>query len=170
METPPSMRAELAHWNNGAGVDLAGYVSGMGNYRLAVGYCTVFWPRLVLFEGYILREGVIAENVRQWEDGKLSRAALEWLLNHAHLADIHMFREDTSKDKLLVLGAVMSEMLEAKLRWQFPDRPCKVAFDTPADEDDLTGYQVSFWQVGNEILTTSPHLREPDRGGGDTKP
>ena len=152
METPPSMRADLAQWSNGAGIDLAGYVSGMGDYSLAIGYCTVFWPRLVMFEGYILREGF--KDLRQWEDGERSRASVEWMLNHQHLAGIHMFRENTSKDKLLVLGTVFTEILEAKLRWQFPDHPCKVVFDKPEDEDDLMGYQVLFWQARNESLTT----------------
>jgi hypothetical protein len=45
MEPPESMRAELRAWNNGNGIDLESWVGCQGNFRLAVGYTTVFWPR-----------------------------------------------------------------------------------------------------------------------------
>jgi len=39
--------------------------------------------------------------------------------------------EDASKDKLLLLGNVLKEVYQAKLLWQFPDRPCSVEFIYP---------------------------------------
>ena len=44
------MLAELSAWNDGKGIDLESWVSSSGNFRLAVGYSTVFWPRFMLFE------------------------------------------------------------------------------------------------------------------------
>ena len=58
--------------------------------------------------------------------------------------------QDISKDKLLVLGNVLKEIYEAKLQWQFPDRPCTVEFFIPDDPDDLRDYQISFWQKCHE--------------------
>jgi hypothetical protein len=57
METPESMKAELAAWNNGAGIAIKSWIACEGNFSLAVGYASVFWPKFVVFEGYILREG-----------------------------------------------------------------------------------------------------------------
>ena len=47
---------------------------------------------------------------------------------------------------LLALGNTIKEMLEAKLHWQFPNRPCAVEFYIPEDEDDFGEYQVFFCQ------------------------
>ena len=58
MTKPPAdMLPELAEWNNGKGIDLESWVGCSGNFRLAIGYAAIFWPRFVLFEDYILREG-----------------------------------------------------------------------------------------------------------------
>ncbi len=72
-------------------------------------------------------------------------------MNHLHIADIQRWGcGDKSKDKLLVLGNVLKEIYEAKLQWQFPDRPCTVEFFIPDDPDDLMEYQLSFWQKCHE--------------------
>jgi methyl coenzyme M reductase subunit C len=68
-------------------------------------------------------------------------------MNHLHIADIHYVGcDDLSKDKVVVLGNVLKEIYEAKLKVRFPDRPCVVEFRVPKDEEDLSGYQISFWQ------------------------
>ena len=54
MNTPESMQAELATWNNGAGIDLEGWISCEGRFSLAVGYASIFWPAFTLIEGHIL--------------------------------------------------------------------------------------------------------------------
>ena len=150
MNTPESMKAELAAWNNGDGIDLESWVGCEGKFSLAVGYASIFWPEFTLFEGYILPAGVTKDNLRGCE-GR-SRKSVEWVMNHLHIADIqHVGCQDISKDKLLVLGKVLKEIYEAKLQWQFPDRPCMVEFFIPDDPDDLMEYQVSFWQKCHEI-------------------
>ena len=149
METPDSMKAELLAWNNGAGIDLKSWVGCEGSLSLAVGYATVFWPEFVEFEGYILRKGFSEPSLRTFEAGS-SRESVEWVMNHLHIADIHSGREDISRDKILLLGKVLKEIYQAKLQWQFPDRPCIVEFDMPDDPEDPVGYQISFWQKGDE--------------------
>ncbi len=73
---------------------------------------------------------------------------VEWVLNHLHLVDLHNHDDDNiSADKLIFIGTIMKEMWEAKLRVQFPSRPCTVEFYIPDDPDDFWEYQVSFWQT-----------------------
>ena len=152
MEIPPSMKGELAAWNNGAGIGLESWVGCEGRFALAVGYAAVFWPEFVEFEGYILRKGFSEKALRAFEGQPGStRKAVEWVMNHLHLQDIHYADcADISQDKLIVLGNVLKEIYQAKLQWQFPDRPCTVEFYVPSDTDDLTDYQISFWQKRHE--------------------
>lgn len=148
MKIPDSMKSELAAWNNGAGIDIESWVGCEGNFSLAVGYAAVFWPDFVAFEGYILRKGFSEASLRGFEEQKdTSRKSVEWVMNHLHIADIQYFGcKDASKDKLLLLGNVLKEIYQAKLLWQFPDRPCTVELYIPDDEEDLMEYQLSFWQ------------------------
>ena len=148
METPISMKAELAAWNGGAGISLDDWVSCAGNFGLAVGYLTVFWPKFILFEDYILGEGVTEEQVRSFKarEGATPKS-IESVLNHVHLDSIQYGGcPDISRDKLVLLGNALKEIYQAKLKWQFPDRPCVVEFYQPEDPDDFAEYQVSFWQ------------------------
>lgn len=61
MDIPQSMKADLGAWNNGDGIDLEGWIDCMGNYELAVGYCTVFWPEFEYIDRYIVRGGLTRE-------------------------------------------------------------------------------------------------------------
>jgi hypothetical protein len=147
MKTPDSMKAELGAWNNGAGIDIKSWIGCKGDFSLAVGYASVFWPEFVLFEGYILLEGFSEASLRGFEEQKISRKSVEWHMNHLHIADIQYYGcEDASRDKLLLLGNVLKEIYQAKLLWQLPDRPCSVELYIPDDEEDLLEYQLSFWQ------------------------
>jgi hypothetical protein len=151
MDTPESMKAELAAWNNGNGIDLEAWIGCEGKFSLAVGYASIFWPAFTLFKGYILPAGVTEDALHGFERNGTSRKSIELLMNHLHIAYIqHYGCPDISKDKLLVLGNVLKEIYEAKLQWQFPDRPCTVAFFIPDDPDELMEYQVSFWQKCHE--------------------
>jgi hypothetical protein len=151
MDTPESMKAELAAWNNGNGIDLESWIGCEGKFSLAVGYASIFWPAFTLFEGYILPAGFTEDALRGFERNGRNRKSVEWVMNHLHIADIqHGGCPDISKDKMLVLGNVLKEIYEAKLQWQFPDRPCTVEFSIPDDPDDLVEYQVSFWQKCHE--------------------
>ena len=91
MDTPESMKAELAAWNNGAGIDIESWVGCEGKFSLAVGYSSIFWPPFTLFEGYILREGFSEDSLRGFERNGRSRKSVEWLMNHLHIADIQYY-------------------------------------------------------------------------------
>jgi hypothetical protein len=153
IETPESMVAELAAWNGGKGIDLKSWVGCEGRFALAVGYATIFWPSFVEFEGYILRDGFSEDSLRGFEkSANATRKSTEWVMNHLHLDGVQYGGcPDISGDKLLVLGRVLKQIYEAKLQWQFPDRPCVVELFLPDDRDDLSSYQLSFWQTKHEI-------------------
>ncbi|MEM6383810.1 MAG: hypothetical protein AAF739_14150 [Pseudomonadota bacterium] len=142
------MAAELGAWNNGAGVSLEVWAECVGNYKLAVGYAAVLWPEFEAVGRYIVHEGTTKENIEGFESQPGSTPkGVEWVLNHRHLADIHIHDDDNvSADKLLFLGNIVKEMWAAKLQFQFPDRPCKVEFFVPEDPEELVDYQLSFWQ------------------------
>lgn len=147
-QTPISMSEELGAWDNGAGIPLETWAECQGNYKLAVGYAALLWPRFEAVGRYILLEGKTKENIEGFERQEgASPKGVEWVLNHWHLADPHIQdHAQLSSDKLLFLGNIIKEMWEAKLRVQFPDRPCIVEFYVPEDPEELSEYQVSFWQ------------------------
>ena len=152
MEVPPSMQAELAEWNGGQGIDLESWIGCEGRFALAVGYTTVFWPDFEEVSGYILRKGVPLDVVRGFESREgATRRSVEATLNHIHLVDLQ-FRgcPDASPDKLMALGHVLKEVYVAKLKWQFPDRPCSVSLYLPDDLNALDDYELSFWQSAHE--------------------
>ena len=142
------MLPELAEWNNGKGIDLESWIGCSGNFRLAVGYSAIFWPRFILFEDYIFREGFKVESVRGFEEQcKGNKRRVEAVLNHLHVADIQYHGcEDVTEQRVVYLGRVLKEIYAAKLAWQFPDRPCEVSFCEPDDPADLIGYEITFWQ------------------------
>jgi hypothetical protein len=151
MKIPESMTAALAAWNNGKGIDLESWIGCEGNFSLAVGYTTIFWPDFVEFDGYILRDGFSEESLRAFEKQEAgNRKSVESLMNHLHIADVqHLGCADASADKLLLLGKVLKEVYQAKLQWQFLDKPCRVELFIPDDPEKLMEYQISFWQSGN---------------------
>ncbi len=152
MEIPLSMQTELGEWNGGKGIDLESWVGCEGRFSLAVGYTTVFWPDLEEIEGYVLRKGVPIDIIRGFESREgSSRRSVETTLNHIHLVDLQ-YRgcPDASPDKLVALGQVLKEIYEAKLKWQFPHRPCTVSLYVPDNPNALDGYELSFWQTAHE--------------------
>ena len=157
MKIPDSIKAELSALNDGKGVDLESWIRWEGNFSRAVGYATIFRPEFVEFDGYILREGFSENSLRGFEKQQVdSRKSIECVMNHLHILDIHYPAaihysvDDASKDKILLLGNVLKEIYQAKLKWQFPDRPCTVEFSIPDDPEDLIGYELSFWQKRHE--------------------
>jgi hypothetical protein len=149
---PSSMIPELAAWNNGEGISLDNWIACEGSFKFAVGYSTLYWPKFILFEDYILQENFTVESVRGFEkQSNGDKRSVECILNHLHIADTHHpFCEDISADKIVFLGQILKEIWEAKLRWQFPDRPCVVDFYQPEDKSNLVEFQLTFWQKKHE--------------------
>ena len=151
MEIPESMKAELAAWNNGQGIDLKSWIGCTGNFSLAVGYASIFWPEFVEFEGYILRRGFSEEAFKGFKSEGRTDKSVEWVMNHLHIADIqHLGCSDISKDKIILIGNTLKEIHETKLKTEYPESPCTVELYIPHDENDLMEYQLSFWQKSNE--------------------
>jgi hypothetical protein len=150
IQPPASMVSELSAWNDGKGIGLETWIECHGDFKLAVGYTTIFWPIFVLFEDYILRENFTVDTLRSFEKQR-DKKSVEWVVNHLHIADIHCNdRETISEDKIIFLGRALKEMWEAKLKCQFPDRPCVVEFYEPEDRKNLIEFQLSFWQKKHE--------------------
>ncbi len=152
MDTPESMKADLAAWNNGEGIDLESWIGCVGNFSLAVGYLSVFCPEFVEFEGYIFRKGFAETSLRGFEETcSGDKKAVERVMNHFHIDSIQYYGcEDFSVDKAVLLGSKLKEIYEARLQWQFPDKPCVVSFYQPENADDLEAYEVTFWQKAFE--------------------
>jgi hypothetical protein len=51
---------------------------------------------------------------------------------------------------LKILGNILKNIYETKLKSQFPDNPCIVELYIPEPEGDFIDYQLSFWQVTHE--------------------
>ncbi|HEX8247041.1 MAG TPA: hypothetical protein VF599_02560 [Pyrinomonadaceae bacterium] len=152
MNVPESIKAELAAWNNGQGIDLESWIGCVGNFSLAVGYLSIFCPEFTEFEGYILRKRFSEDSLRGFEKNcNGDKKAVEAVMNHLHIADIqHYGCADISKDKVIVLGSKLKEIYEARLIWRFPNKPCTVSFYQPEDDTDLEAYEITFWQKANE--------------------
>jgi hypothetical protein len=144
---PDDLIAELPDWNNGEGVDAWSWIGMMGRYDLAVGYSLVFWPRFIRFEGYVLREEAFSEaNLRDWERNQAGkRRAIEAVLNHLHMVDLHCNDETVTEAQCRYLGRTLQAIWATKLKADFPDLTFEVAFN---DEPglDLLDYELTFWQ------------------------
>jgi hypothetical protein len=139
---------EMRDWNDGAGISVQTWIECSGTFKLAIGYSTLFWPEFVEFERYVLRAGFSVESLRGFErQCGGDRLRIEGLMNHLHLADIqHQGCEDISRERVVYLGRVLSEIYRVKLAWQFPSKRFKVHFDdTPAE--NITDYVLTFVQI-----------------------
>ena len=154
MEVPISMRGELAKVKGIGDVDLEIWVGCAGNFSLAVGYAALLWPEFELVNNHLVRAGTTEDAVQEFgRSAGATRRSVEATVNHLHLWDLHYVGcKDCTADKLLALGKVLKEMHEARLQWQFPDRPCTVTLSIPEDAQDLGGYQLTFWQ--NDLSVT----------------
>jgi hypothetical protein len=137
---------ELPKWNEGAGIEPQAWIECVGNYDLAIGYSLIFWPSFVRFEGYVLREGFSVESLRGFEEmTKGNRVAVEAVMNHVHIADIHCNVQPTEA-QLRYFGCILKDIWEMKLRYDFPKSRFRVEFN---DEPDmvLDEYKLTFWQA-----------------------
>lgn len=138
---------ELSRWNNGAGIDVDGWICGSGTFQLAVGYSRIFWPKFIEFEGLILREGSFsAETVRGFtEQTKGDKPSVEAVINHIHIETIHGGADDVSRERLVFLGNLLKDIYSVKLAHDFPSRVFEVLFDDSFKEY-LIDYQLTFFQ------------------------
>ena len=137
---------ELRQWNDGRGIAPDDWIGCVGTYELAIGYSLIFWPSFVVFESYVFRDGFLESSVRGFEQATNgNRAAVEAVMNHLHIADIHCNIADVDEGQLRFLGRALKGIYEVKLRSDFPDRRFIVSFN---DDPGLvaTDYELTFWQ------------------------
>lgn len=139
--------AELPHWNGGKGIDAEGWIGCVGKPELAVGYSLVFWPEFARYKEYVVRAGCdkpsyLDEWERQCEGDKI---AVEKVVNHIHIADLHACGKPLSEPQARYLGRVLKHIHEVKLRADFPGLTFEVYFnDEPSHA--IEDYQLTFWQ------------------------
>ena len=143
---------EMREWNGGKGIDIKAWIGCEGDFRHAIGYSVIFWPRFTVFEQYVLREPFSVESLRGFERQRHGdRRSVEAVMNHLHVADIqHYGCEDITRDRVVYLGHVLREIYQAKLAWQFPERRFSIIFDD-SEQANLTDYEITFFQVAEPI-------------------
>jgi hypothetical protein len=145
--------AELPLWNNGDGIDAEGWIGCTGSAELAIGYSLVFWPEFVRIKDYVVRAGCDnTDYLDEWErQCKGDHAAVEKVVNHLHIADLHAYGSPVTKDQARYLGRVLKNIHQVKLQADFPDLIFEVYFNDEADVE-VGDYQLTFWQIANQQL------------------
>ena len=145
MPIPKELLPELQEWKGGSSVPAEDWIWMTGRADHALGYCSLLWPDFVVFEGYVLRVPTDIDRLRGWENGGRSRSQVETAMNVFFLENAF---SDERKDgglydaQMTHLAAMMVDMLDAKLRRDFPDKSFS-AFVIDEDED----FGVSFHQI-----------------------
>ena len=138
---------ELSAWNNGAGIDVQSWISAIGRYDHAIGYATVFWPRFSTYDDCIFRHDIGAGLYQQWMDAmKGDKSAVEAAVNHQHIVDLFPNSAfSPSKDIVLYVGALLSDMWTCKLNREYPERRFEVR-RPDGDAVELVDYKITFFQ------------------------
>jgi hypothetical protein len=138
---------DLKDWNNGKGIDPAGWVGCEGNFRLAAAYSFVFWPEFTELDGMIFRGAMDPKTLASWmRNCSGDRKSVEATANHIHILDLHHAGcPDASVERVIFLGNVLKEIYRAKLLSQFPNRDIVVEFYEPPNKE-LQDYQLTFYQ------------------------
>jgi hypothetical protein len=138
---------DLKNWGDSP-IDIEDWIGATGNYELAIGYSRVFWPRIAQFgDYYLLEKQGDEESIATWErQFNGDKSAVEAMLNHTHMIDLHVNKIDYTEAQLIELGRTLKEIYQAKLAGKFPEVKFEVAFDdTPGLNPE--DYQVTFWRV-----------------------
>jgi hypothetical protein len=139
---------ETRDWNEGRGIELASWISGVGGFEHAIGYGELFWPDFVEHGGGVF----FAESFSEESYGGFMRQtgdnlrAVESVMNHRHILDLFCDRDaPPSRDQIIYVGRLLKEIWGAKLQRDFPDRRFAVSFpEEPSD--DLLSYEITFFQ------------------------
>jgi hypothetical protein len=134
---------DLQRWNDGVGISPDDWIFIEGRADHALGFCSLFWPEFAQFNGYILRAPLDVERLRSWEGAGHSRQQIETAMN-AFLFDYIFPQDDTEAAlkgaQLKLLATLMSDMLVAKLKREFPEHSFS-AFVLDGDDFGLSFHQ-----------------------------
>lgn len=144
MENAIDLLPDLCEWNDGKGIKPEDWLCAVARSDQAVAFTELFWPKIVVHEGYVLRHDFSKQNLRNGEDAGYTRRQIEAALNYNSLETF--FRagdeiENVAEQRARYVCRVMMDMLDAKLRRDLPDRRCRVEF-----LDDDADFAVTFWQ------------------------
>lgn len=141
---------EIREWNEGGGIRIQDWISCVGSYEHAIGYCTLFWPKFVLHDGCLLRDGFTLENYEGFlVQTNRDKQAVESVMNHFHLTDLFPHKDDSpTKEQLIFLGRVLKEMWQAKVQSEFPELKVTVHFKEKNIEWPLD-YMLTVYQERN---------------------
>jgi hypothetical protein len=143
---------ELKRWNNGIGIDVESWIGCVGDFQKAIGYSSIFWPKFVEIEGCVVNASTPIENLKQWlDDCKGDLHAVEAMVNHLHISDIHHAEcEDATPERLKYLGSILKDIYECKLKRDFPAKIFRVDFDdNPKNPDHIDDFILTFYQDRN---------------------
>ena len=142
---------ELPEWNNGNGIDIDGWICGVGNFEHAIGYTRLFWPEFVEYKGCVFRADFSVESYEGFlEATKGDKRAVEAVMNHRHLLTIFGDpRLDPTEEQIIYFGRMLREIWQAKLDRDFPHRKIVVRFYEEGCED-LYDYEITFFQEEHE--------------------
>lgn len=134
----------LRDWNDGKGVKPEDWLCAIARSDQTVAFTALFWPKIVVHNDYVLRHDFSEENLRNGEASGYTRRQIEAALNYNSLETFFRGGNETeviAEERARYVCEIMVDMLDAKLRRDFPDRLCKVEFLD--NEDD---FAVTFWQ------------------------
>ena len=142
---------ELAGWDDGAGITLRSWISGVGRFDHALGYASIFWPDFVQHEGCILRETPDDANFQEWMRtmaGDITR--VEAMMNHLHVLDLFNDSEyQPGRPLLLRLGQILKSMWSCKLAHDFPSVNFAIELDLEGEE--MADFTLTFYQSPRNI-------------------
>ena len=151
-----NLMPELANWNNGAGITLEAWISGVGRFDHALGYAAIFWPSFVQYESCIFRTIPDHAAYQQWMKSMEGNCArVEAVMNHLHLADLFTSSDYRPEKALLSrLGQVLKEMFSCKLARDFPDKCFEIQLTS--DSEDLADLELTFFQCPRRTPPSLP--------------
>jgi hypothetical protein len=143
---------ELKEWDEGKGIDPKSWICCVGNFQMTIGYSTVFWPKFIEVDGFVVADDVDRDRVRMClEEWKGDRERAQRTANYLSIENLHHAEcEDASPERFAYLGSVLRETYEQKLKRDYPDRTFVVEYIEPDDQEDLDGYGVTFYEVGGQ--------------------
>lgn len=75
----------LSQWNNGAGIDLSGFLSAIARYDHAIAYATTFWPDFVLCDDCVFLHDPDLSIYHDWlKRCNGDKPQAESVMNHHH--------------------------------------------------------------------------------------
>jgi len=139
---------ELSQWNDGKGIDVLTWLTGVGSYEHAIAYGALLWPEFVEHRDCVFRaNGFSKSNYRSWMSAtSRDKSATEKVMNHVHLCDLFTNSEATAAQRIHI-AVMIKDVWECKLRRDFPNRPFVVeVYDCEPGDLDWSDCQITFYQ------------------------